>query len=132
MDWIYGKHVLSGTDFTARIYSCHGPLTTFIIKIKTVDTLMRKGLGHTAVSTIEVSSVTLHNSTKPFITIRHKMGIWTFWYKLHIFIYFMVRRFFTSTHNLCFGAKTRKIGIPLHTPLLLYKSGVYVRGYSFS
>ena len=27
----------------------------------------------------------------------------------------------TSTHNLCFGAKT---GIPLHTPVLLYKSGV--------
>ena len=30
----------------------------------------------------------------------------------------------TSTHNLCFGAKIRKIGIPLHTPALLYKSGV--------
>ena len=29
-----------------------------------------------------------------------------------------------STHNLCFGAKLRKIGIPLHTPILLYKSGV--------
>ena len=29
----------------------------------------------------------------------------------------------TSTHNLCFGAKIRKIGIPLHTPVLLYKSG---------
>ena len=28
------------------------------------------------------------------------------------------------THNLCFGAKIRKIGIPLHTPVLLYKSGV--------
>ena len=27
----------------------------------------------------------------------------------------------TSTHNLYFGAK---IGIPLHTPVLLYKSGV--------
>ena len=25
-----------------------------------------------------------------------------------------------STHNLCFGAKIRKIGIPLHTPVLLY------------
>ena len=34
----------------------------------------------------------------------------------------------TSTHNLCFGAKIRKIGIPLQTPVLLYKSGV--RGYS--
>ena len=30
----------------------------------------------------------------------------------------------TSTHNLCFGAKIRKIGIPLHTPVLIYKSGV--------
>ena len=30
----------------------------------------------------------------------------------------------TSTHNLCFGAKIRKIGIPLHTPVLLYKSWV--------
>ena len=25
----------------------------------------------------------------------------------------------TSTHNLCFGAKIRKIGIPLHTPVLI-------------
>ena len=30
----------------------------------------------------------------------------------------------TNTHNLCFEAKIRKIGIPLHTPVLLYKSGV--------
>ena len=30
----------------------------------------------------------------------------------------------TSTHNLCFEAKIRKTGIPLHTPDLLYKSGV--------
>ena len=30
----------------------------------------------------------------------------------------------TSTHNLCFGAKIRKIGIPLQTPVLLYKSGI--------
>ena len=30
----------------------------------------------------------------------------------------------TNTHNLCFGAKIRKIGIPLHTPFFLYKSGV--------
>ena len=30
-----------------------------------------------------------------------------------------------NTHNLCFEAKIRKkIGIPLHTPVLLYKSGV--------
>ena len=30
----------------------------------------------------------------------------------------------TSTHNLCYGVKIRKIGIPLHSPVLLYKSGV--------
>ena len=30
----------------------------------------------------------------------------------------------TSTHNLCFGAKIRKIGIPLCIPVLLYKSWV--------
>ena len=30
----------------------------------------------------------------------------------------------TSTHNLCFGAKIRKIGTPLQTPIFLYKSGV--------
>ena len=29
----------------------------------------------------------------------------------------------TSTINLCYGAKIRKIGIPLHTPILLYKCG---------
>ena len=28
------------------------------------------------------------------------------------------------THNLCFGSKIWKINIPLHTPVLLYKSGV--------
>ena len=27
----------------------------------------------------------------------------------------------TSTYNLCFGAKIRKIGIPLQTPVLLYE-----------
>ena len=30
-----------------------------------------------------------------------------------------------SIHNLCFGAKIRKIVTPRHTPVLLYKSGVY-------
>ena len=34
------------------------------------------------------------------------------------------RRVLTSTHNLCFGANIRKIGIPLHTLVLLYKNGV--------
>ena len=37
----------------------------------------------------------------------------------------------TSTHNLCFGAKIRKIGIPLYTPVLLLKSGVGGGGYTF-
>ena len=40
-----------------------------------------------------------------------------------------------STHNLCFGAKIRKIGIPLHTPVFLYiKVGfkwVYITQTSF-
>ena len=40
-----------------------------------------------------------------------------------------------STHNVCFGAKIRKIGIPLHTPVLLYKKGVQggytLHGYAF-
>ena len=36
--------------------------------------------------------------------------------------------FLTSTHNQCFGAKIRKIGIPLHTPVLLYKSWVWGGG----
>ena len=30
----------------------------------------------------------------------------------------------TSTHNVCFGSKVRKLDISLHTPVLLYKSGV--------
>ena len=30
----------------------------------------------------------------------------------------------TSSQNLCFGSKIRKIGIPLQTPVFLYKSGV--------
>ena len=30
----------------------------------------------------------------------------------------------TSTHNLCFGANISKIGMPLHTPVLLYKRRV--------
>ena len=30
----------------------------------------------------------------------------------------------TSSHNLCFGAKIRKISIPLHIPVMLYRSGI--------
>ena len=40
-------------------------------------------------------------------------------------LFIIVDAVLTSTHNLCFGAKIRKIGIPLHTPVLLYKSGVH-------
>ena len=37
----------------------------------------------------------------------------------------------TSTHNLCFGAKIRKIDKPPHTPVLLHKTGV-CRGIYFT
>ena len=30
----------------------------------------------------------------------------------------------TSTHNVYFGSKIRKLGVPVQTPVLLYKSGV--------
>ena len=30
----------------------------------------------------------------------------------------------TSNNNLRFGSKIRKLGVPLNTPVLLYKSGV--------
>ena len=35
----------------------------------------------------------------------------------------LVKAVLTSTHNLCFGAKIRKIDIPLHT--------LNIRGYTF-
>ena len=46
----------------------------------------------------------------------------------HIFLIFAQNRLWvqmvlTSIHNLCFGLKIRTIGIPLHTPVLLYKWG---------
>ena len=34
-----------------------------------------------------------------------------------------------STHNVCIGSNIRKLAIPLHTPVLLYKvgyAGVYI------
>ena len=48
------------------------------------------------------------------------------WKNFDIFLIFAqnAEAVLTSTHNLCFRAKIRKIGIPLHTPVLLYKSGV--------
>ena len=42
-----------------------------------------------------------------------------------IFFLFLLKTLIVSTRNLCFGSKIRKIGIPLQTPVLLYKSGVY-------
>ena len=44
--------------------------------------------------------------------------------KTLMFLIFSLEAVLTSTHNLCFGAKIRKLDIPLHTPVLLYKSGV--------
>ena len=41
----------------------------------------------------------------------------------HIF-YTFVGGTFSLDISICFGSKIRKIGIPLHTPVLLYKSGV--------
>ena len=41
-----------------------------------------------------------------------------------VFATWIAEAVLTSTHNLCFGAKIRKIGIPLHTPVMLNKSGV--------
>ena len=37
----------------------------------------------------------------------------------------------TSTHNVCFGSKIRKLGIPLYIPVLLCKKGVYFHGHVF-
>ena len=37
-----------------------------------------------------------------------------------IFLFIFAQAVFTSTHNLCFGAKIRKIGIPQQTAVLLY------------
>ena len=45
-------------------------------------------------------------------------------FQYNFFLYFSYFYSKHSSHNLCFGAKIRKIGIPLHTPVLLYKSGV--------
>ena len=45
---------------------------------------------------------------------------------IHLFFLFLVQNrlwVLVSSHNVCFGAKIRKIDIPLHTPVLPYKSG---------
>ena len=54
----------------------------------------------------------------------------TFSRKVLIFFIFLLKTkildtaVLTSTHNLCLEQKYEKIGIPLHTPVLLYISGV--------
>ena len=67
--------------------------------------------------------------TEIFLTVK----IEKFSRKFVIFFLFLLKKLtevvLMSTHHLCFGAKIRKIGIPLHTTVLLYKSGVY-RGYT--
>ena len=46
-----------------------------------------------------------------------------------IFFFIFAEAVLTSTHKLCFGAKIRKIGTPLHTPVCRIKvgfKGVYI------
>ena len=61
-----------------------------------------------------------------------KIVIFYFFFAQNIDRTASVRRFaeavLMGTHNLCFGAKIRKIGVPPHTPVLLYKS---IKGYTF-
>ena len=47
-----------------------------------------------------------------------------FRWKNCVIFYIFTEAVLMNTHNLCFGAKIRKIGTPLHTPVLLYESGV--------
>ena len=73
------------------------------------------------------------------ITLRTHAHVIFFLYKLKLFSrnviflvfaqnidsgYTLAEAVLMSTHNLCFGEKLRKIGILLHTPVLLCKSGV--------
>ena len=44
-------------------------------------------------------------------------------------VFFIFAQNIDGTHNLCFGAKIRNIGIPMQTPVFLYKSGG-LRGYT--
>ena len=54
---------------------------------------------------------------------------WNFWYFSYFYskyrLWVHAEVVLTSTHNLCFRAKIRRKCIPLYTPVLLYKSGVY-------
>ena len=53
-----------------------------------------------------------------------KFDIFLIFAQNRLWVYVRTASPLTSTHNLCFGAKIRKICITLHTPVLLYKSGV--------
>ena len=68
-----------------------------------------------------------------YTEIFQKKKIENFIGKILIFIIFSLKTYIvgtlneavlTSTHNVCFGSKIRKIGLPLQTPFFLYKSGV--------
>ena len=56
--------------------------------------------------------------TENFLVVKMK----SFTGKILIFFLFLLKTeaVLTSTHILCFGAKIRKIGIPLQTPVLPY------------
>ena len=76
------------------------------------------------VSLVKVS----HYENTPMQYTEKKFGCKNFqWKNFDIFLIFAQNidcgytLVLTSTHNLCFGAKIRKIGIPLQTPVLLYK-----------
>ena len=62
--------------------------------------------------------------TEIFLPVKIENFIRKIWINYLIFAQNIDEAVLMSTHNLCFGAKIRKIGIPLHTPVLLYKSGV--------
>ena len=48
------------------------------------------------------------------------------WKKNYIFLIFAqnIEAVLTSIHNVCFGSKMRKKGLPLQTPVFLYKIGI--------
>ena len=92
--------------------------------------------GHCDLSTVSQSSRKLAHALKQiFLSLKNskfssekKFDISYFCTKLRLWVH--VSTASVSTHNLCFGAKIRKIGIPLQTPVFLYKKvgfkGVYI------
>ena len=59
--------------------------------------------------------------TESFIAAELKISIRE---TLIFFSFLLSKAVLMTTYNLCFGTNIRKIGIPLDTPVLLYKSGV--------